>query len=163
MYINIICIQLKPTTAIWAGMGPVMCGGSTGAMNRCREETALEKKLDRLAGQIGQFGLGAAALSLAAMAVQFTYEHFVEGGERWQWDYLTDYLHFLITSITIVVGSVILGKGFPPLYCLRPEKKKSACVRTTKSELKLLIRRQQYIFYYIVSYQYSIYTVYVIF
>ena len=64
----------------------------------------MEKKLDRLAGQIGQFGLAAAALSLAAMAGQFSYQHFVEGGERWQWDYATDYLHFLITSITIVVG-----------------------------------------------------------
>ena len=38
------------------------------------------------------------------MAGQFSYQHFVEGGERWQWDYATDYLHFLITSITIVVG-----------------------------------------------------------
>ena len=31
-------------------------------------------------------------------------KRFVEGGERWQWDYATDYLHFLLPPITIVVG-----------------------------------------------------------
>lgn len=72
-----------------------------------REETALEKKLDRLAGQIGQFGLGAGVFSFAAMAGQFTYTHFVAGEEPWQWDYVTDYLHFLITSITILVRALV--------------------------------------------------------
>ena len=75
-----------------------------------REETALEKKLDKLAGQIGQVGLGAASFSLLAMAGQFSYYHFVVDGEQWQWDYLTTYLHFLITAITIVVCKSALAK-----------------------------------------------------
>ena len=69
-----------------------------------REETALEKKLDTLANQIGQVGLGAALFSLVAMASQFSYDHFVAAQESWQWDYLATYLHFLITAITIVVS-----------------------------------------------------------
>lgn len=72
----------------------------------CREETALESKLDTLASQIGQVGIAAAAFSLAAMAGEFSYDHFVLAGESWQWDYLTTYLDFVITAITIVVSTL---------------------------------------------------------
>ena len=70
----------------------------------CREETALQRKLDKLAGQIGQLGLAAAAFALLAMAGQFTYSEFIVGNSSWDWEYLSTYLHFLITAITIVVS-----------------------------------------------------------
>ena len=70
----------------------------------CREETALQGKLDKLAGQIGQLGLAAAAFALISMAGQFTYTEFIAGSSSWDWEYLSTYLHFLITAITIVVS-----------------------------------------------------------
>lgn len=69
-----------------------------------REETALTKKLQVLAGQIGNFGLGAALLSFAAMSGHFTLEHLSQG--TWQASYATSYLHFFVTSITILVSFV---------------------------------------------------------
>ena len=69
-----------------------------------REETALQGKLDKLAGQIGQLGLAAAAFALISMAGQFTYTEFIVGSSSWDWEYLSTYLHFLITAITIVVS-----------------------------------------------------------
>ena len=58
-----------------------------------------------MAGQIGQFGLAAALVSLLGMAVPFTYRTFVVGGAPWDVSYLGDYLHFLIQAITILVGA----------------------------------------------------------
>ncbi len=69
----------------------------------CRDETALERKLDKLAGQIGAVGLAAGGFSLVAMAGQFTWQHFVVAREAWQWEFASTYLHYLITSVTIVV------------------------------------------------------------
>jgi len=68
-----------------------------------RQTTQLQRKLDRMAGQIGQFGLAAALVSLLGMAVPFTYRTFVVDGAPWDVAFLGDYLHFLIQAITILV------------------------------------------------------------
>ena len=69
----------------------------------CRQATALEEKLERLAGQIGQWGLVAALIALGTMSAQFTWKTLVVQGQSWQWSFLSDYLKFIITAITIVV------------------------------------------------------------
>jgi P-type Ca2+ transporter type 2B len=69
----------------------------------CRQQTQLQKKLEVLAAQIGYVGLGAAGLSLAGMAVPFTYNTFFVQQQPWQWAFLTDYLHMLVQAITILV------------------------------------------------------------
>lgn len=58
-----------------------------------------------MAQQIGNFGLAAAVFSLAAMAGQFTWNTFFVQGQPWDYKYLSDYLRFVITAITILVGS----------------------------------------------------------
>ncbi len=63
----------------------------------------MENKLEVLAGQIGNFGLAAAVLSLGAMAGQYSWDMFIVQGHPWEWGFLNAYLHFLITAITIVV------------------------------------------------------------
>lgn len=76
-----------------------------------RQTTQLQRKLDSMAGRIGQFGLAAALVSLLGMALPFTYATFVVGGAPWSVGYLGDYLHFLIQSITILV--VAVPEGLP--------------------------------------------------
>jgi len=71
----------------------------------CRESTALQRKLEAMAQQIGNFGLAAAIFSLAAMAGQFTWSTFVVDQQPWDYKYLSDYLRFVITAITILVQS----------------------------------------------------------
>ena len=70
----------------------------------CRQTTTLERKLEKLAAQIGQYGLGAAIVALGAMSWQYTYDTLVVQGHAWEWSFLSDYLRFIITAITIVVG-----------------------------------------------------------
>ena len=77
----------------------------------CRQTTQLQRKLDAMAGTIGQFGLAAALVSLLGMALPFTYATFVAAGEPWSVAYLGDYLHFLIQAITILV--VAVPEGLP--------------------------------------------------
>ena len=60
-----------------------------------------------MAGQIGGFGLTAALVSLAGMAVPFTYRTFVVEGQPWSVSFLADYLHFVIQAITILVPLAI--------------------------------------------------------
>ena len=72
-------------------------------MTICRETTVLEAKLEKLAGLIGQIGLGAGLLAFGALASQFSWQKFVVEGQSWDWSYAPDYLRFLITSITILV------------------------------------------------------------
>ena len=69
-----------------------------------RETTALQRKLETMAQQIGNFGLAAAVFSLAAMAGQFTWHTFYVEGQAWDLKYLSEYLSYVITAITIVVG-----------------------------------------------------------
>ncbi|KAK9828539.1 hypothetical protein WJX72_000653 [[Myrmecia] bisecta] len=76
-----------------------------------KEMTTLERKLEKMAAQIGNFGLLAALFSLGAMAGQFSWQRFVVQGQAWDWAFLADYLHFLITAITIVV--VAVPEGLP--------------------------------------------------
>jgi hypothetical protein len=75
-----------------------------------REVTGLQKKLEVLAGDIGKFGLGAAVVALSAMSVEFSYSTFVVDHQPWSWSFLTDYLHFLIQSITILVRFAIVAR-----------------------------------------------------
>jgi hypothetical protein len=56
-----------------------------------------------MAQQIGNFGLAAAVFSLTAMAGQFTWSTFFVDGQSWDYKYLSDYLRFIITAITILV------------------------------------------------------------
>lgn len=69
-----------------------------------RETTALQRKLEAMAQQIGNFGLAAAVFSLAAMASQFTWHTFYVEGQPWDYKYLSEYLSYVITAITIVVS-----------------------------------------------------------
>ena len=68
-----------------------------------RETTALQRKLEAMAQQIGNFGLGAALFALAAMAGQFSWATFFVAGRAWDPAFLTAYLKFVITAITILV------------------------------------------------------------
>ena len=70
----------------------------------CRESTALQRKLEVMAQQIGNFGLAAAVFSLAAMAGQFTWHTFYVEGQTWDYKFLSEYLSYVITAITIVVS-----------------------------------------------------------
>jgi len=56
-----------------------------------------------LAAQIGYIGLGAAGLSLAGMAVPFTYNTFFLQHQPWRWDFASEYLHMVVQAITILV------------------------------------------------------------
>lgn len=77
-----------------------------------RTTTALQRKLEGMAGQIGGWGLAAALVSLAAMAGQFSWAEFVVAGRPWSWELLPRYLHFVITAITIVVRRSVLATAF---------------------------------------------------
>ena len=57
-----------------------------------------------MAQQIGNFGLAAAMFSLAAMAGQFTWHTFYVEGQAWDYKFLSEYLSYVITAITIVVS-----------------------------------------------------------
>eukprot|EP00210_Caulerpa_lentillifera_P004992 g4766.t1 len=76
-----------------------------------RQKTVLTEKLERLAGDIGRFGLGAALVTLGSMAGQFSFEIFIHNPQPWNWQFLEVYLHQLITSITILV--VAVPEGLP--------------------------------------------------
>ena len=79
----------------------------------CRETTALQRKLEALAGQISNFGLAAALFALAAMAGQFSWDTFFVQHAPWDPAYLNTYLRFVITAITILVR--VLLAAFPYL------------------------------------------------
>ena len=81
----------------------------------CRESTVLQTKLEDLANLIGKFGLGAAGFSLAAMAGTYSWEKFVVGGQSWDWSFASDYLHFVIIAITILVS--LRGHAVMPVLC----------------------------------------------
>ena len=74
----------------------------------------LEAKLEKLASLIGQVGLGAGLLAFGALASQYSWQKFVVEGQSWDWSFAPDYLRFLITAITILVGSPLPhAKGLP--------------------------------------------------
>ena len=88
----------------------------------CREGTVLQAKLEDLAGLIGKFGLGAALFSFFAMAGTYSWEKFVVDGLSWDWSFASDYLHFVIIAITILVRlrgvAVFSGQCFAGLDSL---------------------------------------------
>ncbi len=82
------------------------CSAKRGLRTHARRETtALQRKLEAMAQQIGNFGLGAALFALAAMAGQFSWATFFVAGRAWDPAFLTVYLKFVITAITILVSS----------------------------------------------------------
>ena len=93
---------------IWTMMAPLLMasGMPRDSLSHlpCRESTVLQAKLEDLAGLIGKFGLGAAAFSLAAMAGTYSWQKFVVDGLSWDWSFASDYLHFVIIAITILVS-----------------------------------------------------------
>ena len=101
----------------------------------CRETTALQRKLETMAQQIGNFGLAAAVFTLAVMAGQFTWHTFYVDGQAWDYKYLTDYLSYVITAITIVVGCPSFLFGIPPARCISHAQSRaySSCVLPAQS------------------------------
>ena len=63
----------------------------------------LESQLEKLANQIGRFGLAAAAVTFLATAGQFSWRTLYVEGQSWNWAFLSTYLKFAITAITILV------------------------------------------------------------
>ena len=111
----------------------------------CRESTALQRKLEVMAQQIGNFGLAAAVFSLAAMAGQFTWHTFYVEGQAWDYKFLSEYLSYVITAITIVVS-----EGPYAMHCritlllLLPNPCRSLACRWTCVHLCVrLLRRPQ--------------------
>ncbi|KAK9802895.1 hypothetical protein WJX73_002795 [Symbiochloris irregularis] len=100
-------------TAVGLNSQQGMILGSLGGTNGAglKQSTTLERKLEKLAAQIGQYGLGAAILALGAMSWQYTYDTILVPGRAWDWAFLSDYLKFIITAITIVV--VAVPEGLP--------------------------------------------------
>ncbi|CAD7699211.1 unnamed protein product [Ostreobium quekettii] len=76
-----------------------------------RDTTVLTQKLERLAKQIGNFGVLAAGVTLIALVSHFSWDTFVVNAEPWDWEFLETYLHYLTTSITILV--VAVPEGLP--------------------------------------------------
>ncbi len=104
---------------IWTMMAPLLMasGMPRDSLSHlpCRESTVLQAKLEDLAGLIGKFGLGAAAFSLAAMAGTYSWQKFVVDGLSWDWSFASDYLHFVIIAITILVS--LRGRAVVPDQC----------------------------------------------
>jgi Ca2+ transporting ATPase len=71
----------------------------------------LEEKLEIMANQIGQFGLWAALATTLLMSAAFSWDTFFVAGDAWSWDFLSTYLDFLITGITVLV--VAVPEGLP--------------------------------------------------
>ena len=75
-------------------------------------ESVLQKKLNKLAVQIGYAGTAAAVLCVLVLSVRFSIEEYgIEGRE---WNSSTDYsqlLHFVIIGITVLV--VAIPEGLP--------------------------------------------------
>jgi Ca2+ transporting ATPase len=69
-----------------------------------REKTVLQGKLERLALSIGRIGFVAGVTCTAVMSAEFTKRVFFSGtmegtgATPWDWSYLVDYLHFVITA-----------------------------------------------------------------
>ena len=79
----------------------------------------LEGQLEKLANQIGRFGLIAAAITFLAMAGQFTYSTLYVEGRSWDWAFLSTYLKFAITAITILVSILLAAckACWPACWC----------------------------------------------
>ena len=98
----------------------------------CRETTALQRTLEQMAQQIGNFGLAAAVFTLAAMAGQFTYHTFYVDGQSWDYKYLTEYLSYVITAITIVVSSQARHQACAVSWHVRSTKHAGGCSCTPR-------------------------------
>eukprot|EP01111_Echinosteliopsis_oligospora_P005677 TRINITY_DN191_c0_g1_i4.p1 TRINITY_DN191_c0_g1~~TRINITY_DN191_c0_g1_i4.p1 ORF type:complete len:737 (-),score=213.28 TRINITY_DN191_c0_g1_i4:677-2887(-) len=85
-------------------------GKITALLESPSEDTPLTTKLDKLANQIGKFGLVAASLTLLVLLIKFIVD-FKKQGKTWEWSYASVLLGYLITAITIVV--VAVPEGLP--------------------------------------------------
>lgn len=88
-------------------------GADTDALqgNALREDTVLVKKLEQLAKDIGNFGVGAAVAVLIINVCLYSWELVLAGSVPWSLTHLEEYLKFFITSITILV--VAVPEGLP--------------------------------------------------
>eukprot|EP00005_Dracoamoeba_jomungandri_P005509 CAMPEP_0174260700 /NCGR_PEP_ID=MMETSP0439-20130205/10309_1 /TAXON_ID=0 /ORGANISM="Stereomyxa ramosa, Strain Chinc5" /LENGTH=977 /DNA_ID=CAMNT_0015345003 /DNA_START=56 /DNA_END=2989 /DNA_ORIENTATION=+ len=74
------------------------------------EATPLQAKLEVLAEQIAQLGLGAAVLILVVLLIKFFVLNYLDG-IVWEWHMMSVIVNYFITSITIVV--VAVPEGLP--------------------------------------------------
>ena len=88
------------------------CGHSEEADGEGESESVLQKKLNKLAVQIGYGGMGAAVICVLVLSVGFAISEFAI--EDRGWDPSTDFsqlLHFVIIGITVLV--VAIPEGLP--------------------------------------------------
>ena len=89
---------------------PVLHSGVIRLLLKCAQPLSCAEKrppwrgkLEKLATDIGNLGLAAAGSVLLFQSAQYTWQRFLVEGDSWQWSYLSDYLHFIITAVTVVV------------------------------------------------------------
>ncbi|RHY15750.1 hypothetical protein DYB35_005576 [Aphanomyces astaci] len=74
-------------------------------------ESPLQGKLNKLTFKIAKAGTSTAVIVFLAMTIRFSIETFGNGKNEWKKQYATDYLHFFITAITVLV--VAIPEGLP--------------------------------------------------
>ncbi|ETV93814.1 calcium-translocating P-type ATPase, PMCA-type [Aphanomyces invadans] len=72
-------------------------------------ESPLQDKLNKLTVKIAKGGTTTAVIVFLAMTIRFSIETFGDGKNEWKRAYATDYLHFFITAITVLVVSIPEG------------------------------------------------------
>ncbi|CAF2684167.1 unnamed protein product [Rotaria sp. Silwood2] len=75
------------------------------------ERSILQAKLTKLAIQIGYAGMTIAILTVLVLLIRFSFEEFIQRGERWNNKYLNRFVRYLITGITVLV--VAVPEGLP--------------------------------------------------
>ncbi|CAK4679236.1 hypothetical protein LEN26_013826 [Aphanomyces euteiches] len=74
-------------------------------------ESPLQGKLNKLTVHIAKFGTSTAVIVFLAMTIRFSVETFGNGKTEWKKEYATEYLHFFITAVTVLV--VAIPEGLP--------------------------------------------------
>ncbi|KAF0690553.1 Aste57867_18069 [Aphanomyces stellatus] len=74
-------------------------------------ESPLQGKLNILTVLISKFGMTTSIIVFLAMTIEFSVETFGSGNASWDKKYVTEYLHFFITAITVLV--VAIPEGLP--------------------------------------------------
>lgn len=87
-------------------VGSNSVAGKTLAMMTGKVQTTpLQAKLEILAEQIGQLGLGAAIFTVVALFIQFLVHYFGHNLE-WEQKYLVEFMHFFVTVCCVVLCCV---------------------------------------------------------
>lgn len=71
----------------------------------------LELKLNKLTVQIGKLGTAVAILVFIILCIRYSVRMFVNEDHEWKTKYISDYLQFFITAITVLV--VAIPEGLP--------------------------------------------------